>query len=215
MQIRKMSDTPRNQLQNTSNLSHVSPSQYPWPEGGNYTASIKPTEWLTEHLNITLSDALLSEGDIRPLACAAWAIVLAQYTGRNDASFGIILHGKDDESSVKACTVDCESTLTVSDLVTRVKDQAKETPMCRDVGAFRNHLAFTLRPASEIVEADHLPLLPPDGTVLIFWITLNENCVSLRSDYNPQAVSRAEIRRVMGHFSQVSSWLYISSITHR
>ncbi|KAJ5185257.1 hypothetical protein N7491_006873 [Penicillium cf. griseofulvum] len=207
MQTTKVSDTLRNSLQSSNCLSHAVPSQYPWLEDGSHTPATNPAEWLTENSNITLSDALLSEEDMRPLACTAWAITMSQYTGRNDASFGIFSHGNDDRSSVEAFAVDCESTLTVSDLIIRAKSQSKKASLnanthCRDVGAFRNYLAFTLRPASEIINADHLPLSPPDGSTLILWVTLNEKCVDLRSNFDPNAATRVEIRRAMGHFSQ-------------
>ncbi|CAG8152933.1 unnamed protein product [Penicillium olsonii] len=202
MQLTNMSNTPTNPNQSTGCPSHASPSQYPWFEGGSQAAATKPAEWLTEYSNITLPNALLSEEDMRPLACAAWAIVLAQYTGRETASFGVIFPGIDNRSSTEACTVDCESKLTVGDLITRAKTQAKETHMCRDVESFRNHLLFTLRPASEIIEMDRLPLSPPDRTALIFCIILEGNHVSLRSDFDPQAATQVEIRRLMSHFSQ-------------
>lgn len=211
MQATKMSDTLRNPLQSLICLPHDVASQYPWLEDGSHAPATKPDQWLTEKSSIKLSDALLSEEDMRPLACTSWAIILAQYTGRKETSFGILSHKNEDHTSVEAFAVDCESTLTVNDLITRAKGQYKgkstsATTHCCDVGAFRNHLAFTLQPASKIISADHLPLLPPDGSALILWVTLYEDCVSLRSDFDPNAATREEIRRVMGHFSQVSSW---------
>lgn len=210
MQTTKISDTLRNQLHNPSCLPNAIPSQYPWLEDSSHKPANKPAKWFTENSILKLSDVLLSEEDMRPLACAAWAIVLARYTGREDACFGIIYPEPNDHSPVGVLAVDCESTLTVIDLIARVKSQFEgisrnAASHCLDVRVLRNYLAFPLHYASEIVNVDHLFLSPPDGSALILWVTRKDDCIFLRSDFDPNISARREVRRVMRHFLHVSS----------
>lgn len=209
MQTSEISETPCNPLQHSNRLSHAIPSQYPWLGNTSHALASKPAEWLTETSEITLPNALLSEEDVRPQACAAWAIVLAQYTGREDACFGILSREGNGQSLIEALMIDCESTLTVSGMVKCAKSLLKPvyknaSTHCRDIGVLHNCLAFTTLPTTETINVDNLCLSPLDGIPLVLCLTRKEQFIFLRAHFDSNVVTRQEIGRAMGHFSKVS-----------
>lgn len=201
-------EEPHNLLTNPGLFPKIHASQYPFLPYTNEESSRKPTKWQSEISKPVLLSAFASEEHVRSMACAAWAIVLALYTGREDACFGILIHDGNGWSPETALPIHCERTMPVSRLVARAEDflnglYRNVAANCHKIAELRNYLAFVPHSMAG-VSSDGLYYSPPHNSALVLSLSLKDQHLSLRSDFDPWVVSPDEIRRAMGHFTQVS-----------